>query len=101
MEKLVRDRIPEILAIKGEKACFYQADEQRYKQGLKEKLLEEVNEFLADESLEEIADIYEVLEAILQFKNYSQEELCKIRERKRSTNGAFIKRYIMRKNYAS
>lgn len=66
--KLVRDRIPEIIAASGKKANYRVLTDDEYKQALKYKLLEEVNELLAAqtkrEMQEEIADIKEVIASI-------------------------------------
>ena len=66
--KLVRDKIPEIIQATGKKVNYRILNDEEYKQALKDKLLEEVNEFLAaqtkQEMREEFADIKEVMAAI-------------------------------------
>lgn len=66
--KLVRDKIPEIINASGKKANIKYLKGKKYKEALKNKLVEEVNEFLKaktkEELLEEFADILEVLYAI-------------------------------------
>lgn len=66
--KLVRDNIPDIIKASGKKANVRYLRGKKYQQALKDKLVEEVNEFLAaktkEEMLEEFADILEVLYAI-------------------------------------
>ena len=62
--KLVRDKIPEIIASTGKKATFRILNEAEYKEYLERKLDEEVAEFHESKSIEELADILEVIEAL-------------------------------------
>jgi predicted house-cleaning noncanonical NTP pyrophosphatase (MazG superfamily) len=93
--KLVRDRIPDIIAQDNKVPHYYIAGEEEYWQRLKDKLLEEVHEFIASESKEELADILEVIDAILVFKQFSQNDITEIKEKKSQSNGAFTKRIIL------
>lgn len=95
MPKLVRDNIPAIMEQKGQKAVFYRASEEEYARRLLEKLTEEVAEFQDGESVDEIADIVEVLYAIAAHKGYSPEAVEDIRKRKALQNGSFTNRIIM------
>ena len=72
--KLVRDKIPEIISNNGENPKTRILDNIEYKKELDRKLLEEVNEYLKDDNIEELADIEEVLLAILSYKDTSIEE---------------------------
>lgn len=65
--KLVRDNIPDIVEQNGEIANTKILNDDEYSISLREKLLEEVNEFLSNDkdSIEELVDIYEVILAIL------------------------------------
>ncbi len=94
-DKLVRDRIPEIIGQRGEKFIIHIATEQEYWQKLKEKLQEEVDEFKQDESIEEVADIMEILEAICEFKHWDKTELQMLKHQKAETRGAFKERIIL------
>jgi predicted house-cleaning noncanonical NTP pyrophosphatase (MazG superfamily) len=93
--KLVRDKIPEYIIKKGGKPVFYIADEEMYWQKLKEKLAEEVNEFIKDENMEELADIEEVLEAIRSYKKFEISKIREIQELKAAERGKFKERIII------
>lgn len=93
--KLVRDNIPEIIKSKGEQPITHIADEKEYEEALNEKLHEEVDEFLKKPSVEEAADILEVLHTICDLKNIDLENLEKVREKKAKERGSFKQRIIL------
>lgn len=93
--KLVRDKIPEIIRKKGENPVTHIADDKEYWQKLKEKLQEEVGEFLANSSEEELADIAEVINAICDFKKIGKQNLENIRKKKSAERGSFKNRIIL------
>lgn len=93
--KLVRDNIPEIIKAKGEVPMIHIAADAEYWQKLKEKLQEEVDEFLKDENIGEIADILEVLDAICDYKGFDKHEVEGVKEKKAKERGEFAKRIIL------
>ena len=87
--KLVRDRIPEIIRTDGKK-CQVQIVSGKEKYDLLEKkLIEEVNEFLEDKNLEELSDIMEVLFGLANDMGYTEKDLLKKREDKKDKRGGF------------
>lgn len=95
--KLVRDNIEEIMLNKGLKPVTRILDDKEYLSELNKKLLEEVQEYLESEEVEELADIEEVILAILKTKNITKENLEKIRKEKSSKRGAFNKKLFLEK----
>ncbi len=92
--KLVRDKIPEILDQKG---VLYEkriASAEEYRAELIKKLGEETQEFLVEGDTEELADVLEVIEAIKKLPEYENVE--KIRDRKREERGGFEERIILK-----
>ncbi len=88
-KKLVRDNIPDIIKKNGEEPIIRILDNDEYLNELNTKLLEEVNEYLDSGSIEELADIEEVIIGILNSKNFTREELENIRQEKVKKRGAF------------
>ncbi len=93
--KLVRDNIPDIIRAKGESPTFHVATAQEYWDKLKEKLLEECKEFLANENESEIADIFEVLDAIVAYKRFVRADIEELKSTKARQRGKFEKRIIL------
>lgn len=93
--KLVRHRIPELLAASGVDPFTHVAAEEEYRARLTEKLSEEVGEFRASGELEELADVLEVVYAIAQLRGVGSEQLERIRGQKAETRGAFAKRIVL------
>lgn len=94
--KLVRDKIPEIIEAEGKIPVISVLNDTEYKKMLDNKLLEEVNEYLQDDNLEEIADVYEVISAILAYKGTTFEDLEKLAQEKRDKRGGFSKKIFLK-----
>ena len=87
--KLVRDNIPDIMVKNGANPVTRILNDEEYLSELNTKLLEEVNEYLTDGNVEELADIEEVLRAILDIKKVSYTDFEEIREQKVMKRGSF------------
>lgn len=92
MGKLVRDRIPEIIIADGKEPIVRTLNQDEYLKELDIKLNEEVAEYQIDKSIEEMADVLEVLYAICEARGYSVEELEAVRKEKSDARGAFKNR---------
>ena len=93
--KLVRDKIPGVIKENGKNPITHVADDKEYWKKLKEKLKEEVNEFVKDSNEEEIADILEVINAICIYKKYDKSKLDYIKKEKAEKRGKFDNRIIL------
>ncbi|MGN0570666.1 MAG: phosphoribosyl-ATP pyrophosphohydrolase [Candidatus Fimenecus sp.] len=94
--KLVRDRIPELCRQNNQIAGTAVLDDEAYRIALREKLMEEVQEFLDSDAPEELADILEVVDALAQLQAISFTELIKYKSEKASRNGGFQKRLFLK-----
>lgn len=94
-EKLVRDKIPQIIKDNNEDPEYYICDSNEYVDRLSDKLLEEVNEYIESEEKEEIADILEVIDAIIEHKSISGEKIKEIKNKKKKERGGFSDRIIL------
>jgi predicted house-cleaning noncanonical NTP pyrophosphatase (MazG superfamily) len=94
-DKLVRDRIPEIIEQNGAIATVRTLDDAEYRLELDKKLQEEVGEYLADKNLEELADILEVIYAIAENEGSDRHKLELIRAEKAAKRGAFKQKIFL------
>lgn len=95
--KLVRDRIPEIIEKSGKTAYTHILNDDECILELDRKLNEECAEYQADNSIEELADMLEVMYAIVETRGYSVAELEKIRKEKALKRGGFKGRIFLEK----
>lgn len=99
-EKLVRDRIPEIIRNNGEDCCVRVLSIEEYAKALDEKLVEEMQEFLNETDpshrAEELADLMEVIFAEANFLGLSHSALNRLRKAKLAMRGGFARRFALR-----
>ena len=97
--KLVRDLIPQIIEKSGKKFDTHIAEKVEYEKLLEEKLQEEVNEYLEDKNLEELADVLEALVGLAGSLGYTEDELFEKRMQKKEERGGFKERIILERVY--
>ena len=98
MNKLVRDKIPDIIKNNGEEAIYHILNDEEYKLALKKKLEEECLEVLEDNDiLEECADVLEVIDALVNSYGFSWEELLNKKEQKKEKRGGFNNKIFLEK----
>lgn len=93
--KLVRDNMPDRIIAKGEECLFHTATEEEYRTKLREKFLEEWQEYLENGSSDELADILEVVEALGLLAGDSFENLIEKKLKKKEERGGFEKKIIL------
>lgn len=98
-DKLVRDRIPEIIESSGNKCEIEVVSDEVALEYLYKKLNEEVSELLEDKNLDEIADVMEVLFAIGSKYGYSEEDVLNRRNEKKDARGGFKDNLILKKTW--
>ena len=93
--KLVRDRIPEEINKEPGRKCKYRIlNDEEYLKELNKKIIEEANEFVEENSIEELGDLMEVINAIMNIKGYNIEEVNQVMRDKENRKGAFNKKFI-------
>lgn len=88
--KLVRDKIPQIIEQDGRKAVTHILSKEEYLAALEVKLNEEVAEYQEDNSIDEMADVLEVLQAICVARGYTLDQLEEKRKVKAIERGGFM-----------
>ena len=93
--KLVRDRIPEIIEADGKTCVCETLSYEEYIRLLDEKLNEELAEYQESKSLEELADLLEVMQAVAQARGWTWEELERVRADKAAERSGFAKKVFL------
>jgi predicted house-cleaning noncanonical NTP pyrophosphatase (MazG superfamily) len=93
--KLVRDLIPEIIRQAGRQCDSIILSESEYRQALRDKLLEEAQEAATanrEDLIEELADLLDVIDALIESHHISQESIVLTRDQKRAEKGGFTQK---------
>ena len=94
-QKLVRDKIPEIIEAQGELPIYRILDSSEFSRCLLQKLDEEVSEYQSEKNIGELADILEVVFALAETMGYSRAELMNVYQEKHTRRGGFSRRIFL------
>ncbi len=94
-EKIVRDRIPEIIRSKGVQPTVRIALEDELDLLMRTKIVEEAEELLSSGETEEIVDLLEIIDALIQQRGFSSTELDQLRAEKNRARGSFKRGYVL------
>ena len=93
--KLIRDKIPELIEESGRQVSTKKLSQEEYLQALIDKIVEEINDYRSSENEEEIADIYEVLDCLVELKEYEPMHIDYLRMKKRDAQGSYKDRILL------
>ncbi len=100
--KLIRDKIPEIVKSKWEQISISIANQEEFRIKLFEKLIEESNEVIdaktKSEIIEEMADLYEVIDSILENEKIDKSDVLKIQKEKKYKRWWFDKKILLKED---
>ena len=94
--KLVRDRIPEIIEADGKTCVCETLSDEDYISLLDRKLNGELAEYQESKTLEELADLLEVIRAVVKARGWTVEELEQVRTEKATKRGGFEKKILLK-----
>ncbi len=94
-DKLVRDKIPEIIIKNNAEPVTHIASNNEFLIRLYDKLIEEFKEFKQEPCEEELADILEVINSIIKYYDFNKNKIEEIRLRKKEKRGGFDKKIIL------
>lgn len=94
--KLVRDKIPEIIEASGKVCVTEILSDEAYLRMVDAKLDEELAEYHNDQNIEELADLLEVIYAATLARGYALEQLEAVRAEKAVKRGAFTKKIFLK-----
>lgn len=95
MNKLVRDKIPEIIEASGKTCKTRILSQNEYLEALDQKLTEELAEYQESKALEELADLLEVMEATVKARGYTWQQLLELKKAKKAARGGFEDKLLL------
>ncbi len=98
--KLIRDRIPEIIEKNGSKSKVRVLDDEKYKEELLKKIIEEAKEVLETkgdrkELTKEVGDVLEIIDYLVKVFGLDSEEIEKMRKERKESKGGFDKKLFL------
>lgn len=97
--KLVRDRIPEVITNTGKRFTTRILNNEEYITELKKKSFEELNEYVStdnnEDAVEELADLLEIIHALAEYHDSSIEEVEEVRKKKAEKRGGFKEKIFL------
>ena len=93
--KAVRDGIPEIIRADGKECSVKQVSDEEFLAYMEEKLSEELDEYFATKSVEELADLLEVIYRVAELRGVDSDKLDVIRTKKGEERGRFRENLIL------
>lgn len=93
--KLVRDRIPDLINSSGRIAKTRTLTEEEFEKYLREKLVEETQEFISNDSIEELVDVFQVILSLLDSRGVSFEKFKVLCQKKADERGEFKEKLFL------
>ena len=93
--KLIRDKVPQIIEDSGHLASLRVLTENEFDQALQDKLREEVAEFIESKEVEELDDILEVVYCLADRVGHTPESIEHLRSKKAAQKGGFLERIFL------
>ena len=94
--KLIRDRIPEVIEAAGKTCMTEILSDEQYVEMLDAKLNEELSEYQESKTLEELADLLEVMRSVIRARGWTWEQLEQVRQEKALQRGGFEKKLLLK-----
>ena len=93
--KLVRDRIPVLIKESGRNCTSRILSQEEYFNALLDKIVEEIEEYRSSGAEEEIADVYEALDCLVEFKEYEPMHIDYLKLIRKEARGSFRERVLL------
>ncbi len=97
--KLVRDNVPKLILQEGQRCEYHYARKKDFIPLIEAKLIEEVDEYTKNRSLEELADICEMVYVLAEALDYSEKDIKEAIDNKRKQRGGFKHMIVIEKVY--